>query len=491
MEASSLLNNSQLFTGTGKRNCPANSITETLTNGFFTVDKQWTVKYWNKAAEKILGVKAEDIRGKNLWDKFAGVLPLEFYAVYQKAFAQRLPVHFEEYWGEMGAWFEVITYNCEDTLSVSFKSSNHPHAEYPKNPVQRLNTLTELYRFVTEITNDALWEWNIATEQIFWIDGGHKRIFGYQVENALIPLSFWENCIHPADRKRILGTLQQVLANASDSLWEDEYRFAKADGGYAHVHDRAHIIYEDGKAVRMIGATQDITARIVLQQQLEESKIGKQRADTAALLTAHERLLSDTEKQLFDNFSQMLASIHIYLQIGRKNMPENVYLERCSEHINRLAQEVKKLFLSLRVPDKLLGLFESITTLVNETIKHHNLTIEFNTNHIDEKLISTKLQFIIYQVVQEQLQNIVRHSFATEVVIYMNISNDLLRLYIIDNGHGWTFTEKRSGLGLTNIITCIEMLQGSASIISALQEGFVLKILLPLSSASNSGNESA
>lgn len=489
MPASPLLKNSQLFTSTGKRTYTGSSITETLTNGFFTVDKQWTVKYWNKAAEKILGVKAEDIIGRNLWNKFAGILPLEFYAVYQKAFTQRLPVHFEEYWGEMGAWFEVITYYCEDTLSVSFKSSNHPHASYPESPVQRLKTLTELYRFVTEITNDALWEWNLAAEEIFWIDGGHKRVFGYQVENALIPLAFWESCIHPSDKKRILGTLQQVLTDATSSLWEDEYRFAKADGSYAYVHDRGHIIYEDGKALRMIGATQDITARVVLQQQLEESRLGKQRNDTAAIIIAQETLRSNVGTQLLDNFGQMLAAINVYLQIGRKNIPENIYLERCSEYINGLADEVKKFYQTLRVPDKVIGLFESITIMVGETTKHHPIIIDLNTNAIDEHLISKKLQLIIYRIVQEQLQNVIRHSSATEAVIYMNISNEVLRLYVMDNGCGWEYTEKRAGLGLTNIITCVEMLQGSARIISTPQEGFVLKVLLPLSSSWNSRDE--
>ena len=94
------------------------------------MDQQWTVKYWNKAAERLLGVAAEDIVGKNLWEEFAGIIPLDFYTVYHKAFLQDIPVHFEEYWGEMGAWFDVITYHCDDTLSVSFKSSNHPDPEF-------------------------------------------------------------------------------------------------------------------------------------------------------------------------------------------------------------------------------------------------------------------------------------------------------------------------------------------------------------------------
>ena len=91
----------------------------------------------------------------------------------------------------MGAWFDVITYHCDDTLSVSFKSSNHPgHPLLPKNPEQQLKILNELYRFVTEVTNDCLWEWDLQTKEMFWIDGGHKRVFGYQIENALIPKVF-------------------------------------------------------------------------------------------------------------------------------------------------------------------------------------------------------------------------------------------------------------------------------------------------------------
>jgi PAS domain S-box-containing protein len=98
-------------------------IAEIITNGFFTVDRKWTVTYWNSAAEELLGVRAGDIVGKNLWSEFASIIPLNFYAVYHKAFLQDIPVHFEEYWGEMGAWFNVITYHCDDTLSVSFKAA--------------------------------------------------------------------------------------------------------------------------------------------------------------------------------------------------------------------------------------------------------------------------------------------------------------------------------------------------------------------------------
>ncbi|HLI92123.1 MAG TPA: PAS domain-containing protein, partial [Puia sp.] len=175
--------------------CPDKSMTEIIPNGFFIVNHDWTVKHWNKAAEVLLTVKAEDIVGRNLWEAFSGVIPLQFYAVYHKAFLRDIPVHFVEYWEEMGAWFDVVTYYYEDSLSVSFKYSNQPaHHELLE---ERLRTLNELYRYVTEVTNDCLWEWDLTAEELYWIDGGHKRVFGYPIVNAIIPQQFWENRLHP------------------------------------------------------------------------------------------------------------------------------------------------------------------------------------------------------------------------------------------------------------------------------------------------------
>src|SRR5579863_9013532 len=109
----------------GKNRYLGKPITEIITNGFFTVDHHWTVKYWNEAAETLLGVPAADIIGKNLWEEFAGALPSDFYEIYHNAFIQDIPAHFEEYRGKMGAWFDVVTYHCDDTLFVSFRSRNH------------------------------------------------------------------------------------------------------------------------------------------------------------------------------------------------------------------------------------------------------------------------------------------------------------------------------------------------------------------------------
>lgn len=249
-----------------KNHYPVTAVTETLTNGFFTVDNAWTVQHWNQAAEKILNVKAADIVGKNLWKKFESIIPVELFAVDQRVFLKDEPVHFHEYWVEKDAWFDVITYHCNNTLSFSFTSSRHSPAEKTETVAEQLKLLTELYRLDTEITHDCLWEWNLLTKEIFWIDGGHKRMLNYQVENALIPQDFWEQCIHPDDRAAVLLSLKKIMGKQTASLWEATYRFKAADGRYVYVQDRGHIMRDaEGMATRMTGATQDITEKKLLE----------------------------------------------------------------------------------------------------------------------------------------------------------------------------------------------------------------------------------
>jgi PAS domain S-box-containing protein len=356
----------------GKTGYLGKPITEIIANGFFTVDQHWMVKYWNKAAEKLLGVPAADIIGKNLWDEFAGAIPVDFYTIYHNAFIQDVPAHFEEYWGKMGTWFDVITYHCHDTLSVSFRSRNHPAGS--RHPEQQLKTLNELYRFVTEVTNDCLWEWDLQTREIFWIDGGHKRVFGYPIVNALIPQSFWENHLHPDDKVRIMNRLNKILSKGTDSVWEDEYRFQRVDGSYAHVHDRAHIIYDADKvASRMIGATQDITVRksaeiklLESERKLAQERLTKQKEVTYAIQAAQENERSEIGKELHDNLNQILGAAKLYIEMAKTDEENReMCLEKSSGFIVDVIEEIRRISKTLSTPGMNMGLFDSIKILIN------------------------------------------------------------------------------------------------------------------------------
>jgi PAS domain S-box-containing protein len=588
---------------------PEKSITETVVNGFFTVDSKWTVIYWNEAAEKILHVKSKDIIGKNLWREFVGILPLDFYIHYHKAFLQDIPTHFEEYWGEKGAWFDVITYHFDDTLSVSFKSSNKSaHPQFPNNSEQQLQIIRRLYQFITVVTNDCLWEWDLQTHEIFWIDGGHKRVFGYHIENALIPESFWKHRIHPDDKEGVLTALAKTITESAGSLWETEYRFKKVTGEYAYVHDRGHIIYDENKkAIRMIGATQDIsirkqaeiellkserkfsliarqtvnaiiitdaegkitwvndaftriteyqaeevigrkpgsflqgkdtdlltiaymrgkirdrepfgcdiinytktgrqywvhiqgqilfdeegnferffaiqtdiTEKILLENKLAAERLSREREITAAVLTAQENERSDIGKEIHDNLGQILGAANLYIQMAKKyDANKDLYLEKSSIHITTVIAEIRKIAKDLLTPGLyIIGLTDSITILIEDIMAVHSMIIELQIEDFDEEELDQKLQLTIFRIVQEQLNNIIKHAEARNVVIRLDRQDNQVILQISDDGEGCNMFDKQHGVGLINIRSRAALYKGSVDIVSSTGKGFDLKVVL-------------
>jgi PAS domain S-box-containing protein len=471
---------------------PEKAMTEIIPNGFFVVNHEWIVKEWNKTAEDLLAVKADHIVGRNLWEAFAGVIPVEFYRVYHDAILQDIPVHFVEYWEEMGAWFDVITYYHHGSLSVSFKCSTQPaHQELLE---ERLKNLNELYRCVTEVTNDCLWEWDLFTNELFWIDGGHKRVFGYPIVNAIVPQPFWENRLHPDDKLRILTKLRETLAIGTVAIWEDEYRFRKADGTYAYVQDRAHIIYgKDGKASRMIGATIDITARKIAEMQLVESerqlgqeRLGMQKELTQAILNAQERERADIGKELHDNLNQILGATKMYVELAKTDEENRqLCLDKASNYLLIVIEAIRKISKSLTFPEqRLMGLTESINILLDDLMIIQPIKIEFSENGIDEKRLSEKLRLDILRIVQEQLNNILKHAKASFAKVNLTQEPSQIVLQIVDDGDGCKIVQngKGMGIGMINIRSRAESHNGRVTIASNPGKGFDLKVELPLNS---------
>jgi hypothetical protein len=202
---------------------PHTAIAEIIGNGFFMVDQRWTVFSWNHLAEEILGISAADVVGKNVWTQFRGAIPEVFYTSYRQASLQEIPIHFEIYWPKMKAWFDVTTCHVDDCLSVSFKSNKHP--EEPESSLWQHKSLNDMYRLITELTTDCLWEWDLLAEQIFWIDGGHKRVFGYDIQNALIPQRFWEARLYPDDKVRIMTAAHKFITECIADDWSRNIGF--------------------------------------------------------------------------------------------------------------------------------------------------------------------------------------------------------------------------------------------------------------------------
>jgi PAS domain S-box-containing protein len=129
-----------------------------------------------------------------------------------------------------------------------------------------LKISNERFSYSSQATSDVLWDWNMMTNEIF-IGESHATLFGHQFENNTITAFDFENLIHPDDKERYSKHFKEVIESNS-TKWTDEYRYLKADGSYSFVSDKAIIIRnEAGKAIRMIGAMEDITDRRNVEEQ--------------------------------------------------------------------------------------------------------------------------------------------------------------------------------------------------------------------------------
>lgn len=135
-----------------------------------------------------------------------------------------------------------------------------------------LKTSNERFSYSSQATSDAIWDWNMTTNEIT-IGPSYSEIFGHYVKNNIFLNSEWENFVHPEDKERCFASLENAIENKTTTKWSDEYRYLKADGSFAHVNDKALIIRDDSsKAIRMIGAIQDITNKKKLEDELRHSE---------------------------------------------------------------------------------------------------------------------------------------------------------------------------------------------------------------------------
>ncbi|MBA4746882.1 MAG: PAS domain S-box protein [Muricauda sp.] len=240
-------------------------ILDSIGDAFYTVDKHWIVTYWNRQAERILKKKRKVILGKNLWEEFTDAVNLEFYRQHQRAMETGKKVSFEEFYPPLGKWLEVTAYPSPNGLSVYFKDVSEKKTAEIK--VLRAN---ERFEKVTLASKDAIWDWDIE-ENVIFRGNGLKKLFSSETVGKLGVEEVWDEAVFKEDLPMVRSSVREALHDTSREFWEMDYRILDHEGNIKTVIDKAAIIRDSkGDAVRMVGATTDISDRIKYEQELEE-----------------------------------------------------------------------------------------------------------------------------------------------------------------------------------------------------------------------------
>ncbi|MCB2376419.1 PAS domain-containing protein [Hymenobacter sp. BT635] len=142
----------------------------------------------------------------------------------------------------------------------------------------------ERYELAALATNDAIWDWNLLTNEVAW-NPAIERVFGHHPEGLETTADWWYAQLHPDDAARVVEGIHVVI-DSTEADWQSQYRFRRADGSYAQVFDRGYVSRDAaGRATRMIGAIQDVT-----QQRLAETALSQREKEFTTLANSMPQL---------------------------------------------------------------------------------------------------------------------------------------------------------------------------------------------------------
>jgi two-component system CheB/CheR fusion protein len=159
-------------------------------------------------------------------------------------------------------------------LTTARENLNSLNADLEHKVEERTKELSESeerFRFVSNATNDAIWDWNMIDNNVWWNDN-FFRMFGYETDKHVQERSFWQEKIHQQDQKKVQNSINEAI-NGKARQWVCEYRFKRADGSYAYVLDRGYLIRDKGeKTYRMIGSMMDVSKLVLANKEIQKNE---------------------------------------------------------------------------------------------------------------------------------------------------------------------------------------------------------------------------
>jgi two-component system CheB/CheR fusion protein len=204
------------------------------------------------------------------------------------------PLHTDVFVESSKSWMEVTAVKMSDGVMATFtdvtqkKSAedrlkkNYVELITTKENLKKLNTELEFkvaertqllsvseerFRMVARATNDAIWDWDIVNNRIWFSDAFYLK-FGYNQQHAF-DRQQWLDKIAPEERGAIDKSIHKAI-NTGTNHWSKEYSFLKADGEYAYILDRGYVLHDDqyGTPYRMLGSMLDITELKKAEQEI-------------------------------------------------------------------------------------------------------------------------------------------------------------------------------------------------------------------------------
>ncbi len=313
-------------------------------------------------------------------------------------------------------------------------------------------------------------------------NGGATHIFGY-LPDEVIGKSI--TILIPEER---LNEESEILQRLRRGEYTDHFETVRRrkDGTLIDISlTVSPVVNANGKIIGASKIARDITEQRRAEAALRDREIMRR------LVDAQEAERHRIARDLHDHLGQQLTALRLKLESIRNQSTGNDKLLRSvsetQEYASRIDMDINYLAWELR-PTELdnLGLRDSLASFVREWSKTYGIEADFHTPRTQNGRYSAELETNIYRIVQEALNNILKHAKATRVSVLMEQRDDLIIVIIEDNGKGFVFGErpangsKSKGLGLIGMRERTALLGGTLEIESRPGEGTTIYARVPI-----------
>lgn len=355
---------------------------------------------------------------------------------------------------------------------------------------ERLNAILQvLPGMVYRCRNDPQWTMEFVSE-------GCRELTGYLPEDLIgnRRVAYGE-VILPEDRDTVYREVEAAVAEKRP--YRLVYRIRTAQGHVKWVWEQgAGVFDEEGEVLYLTGYITDVTVWRNIEEELrraqatwaqEKEEWVKQEGQLLSRVWyAYEHQNQTIAYEIHDGYVQLATAALMSLESYRyqwTTSPETAeqILKRAMQLLRDAIAEARRLIQGLRpvVLDE-QGLIPALQTLFKDMEQRANVQIHF-VNRTDISRLVPPVEVNIYRIIQEAVQNAIRHSQSPEVFVQLAKEGDQLVIEVRDEGVGFDVKSvPRDRFGLTSIRDRARLLGGWADIVSQPGQGTLVRVVIPL-----------